>query len=67
MMTLRIEGNKERAKLQNGNGLRRKNCSGIDCQTKLNGKCDPAVFCKQMHDSDFQIFAPSDSPSKLRK
>lgn len=31
------------------------------------GKCDPAVFCKQMHGSDFQIFAPSDSPSKLRK
>lgn len=31
------------------------------------GKCDPAVFCKQMHGFDFQIFAPSDSPRKVSK
>lgn len=59
--------NKERAKWQNGNGLRRKFCLGTDCRSKSMGKCNPAVFCKQRHGSDFQIFAPSDSPCKLRK
>lgn len=66
MMTLGIEGTKNdrNEKMEMGKEER----TALEQIVGLNQmeKCNPAVFCKQMHGSDFQIFAPSDSLCKLR-